>query len=134
MPSRKQIEEFRDANPDLAPIPQMALDEGPESPVWDHAGKLIAMYERPEMTEREHSQRSQRWMNDTALNDPDTKSALMAERLKGQLQAYEVSLYRFSAFNFHRAIEITRGELASLEASIPYLTEKAPGQHAPPSP
>lgn len=124
MPSREQIEKFRDENPDLAPIPQMALDEGPESPVWDHAGKLIAMYERPEMTEREYNQRSKRWMDDTALTDPETKPALMAERLKGQLQANEMCLYRFSQFSFSRAIEITRGELASLEMLITSLTER----------
>ncbi len=51
----------------------------------------------------------------------------MAERLKGQLQGYEMSLYRFSQFNFDRAIEITRGELASLELSIEYATEKKAG-------
>lgn len=119
MPSREQIEKFRDENPDLAPIPQMALDLGPESPVWDHAGKLIAMYARPEMTEREYNQRSERWGNGTALSNPE-----MAERLRGQLQAYEMSLYRFSQFSFHRAIEITRGELASLEMLITSLTER----------
>jgi hypothetical protein len=118
MPSREQVEKFRDENPDLAPVPQMALDLGPESPAWDHVGRLIAMYERPEMTEREYRRRSERWGNDTAMSDPETKPALMAERLKGQLQAYEMSLYRFSQFSFSRAIEITRGELASLEMLI----------------
>jgi hypothetical protein len=119
MPSREQIEKFRDENPDLASIPQMALDLGPESPMWDHVGKLIAMYAGPEMTEREYNQRSKRWTNSTALSDPE-----MAERLRGQLQGYEMSLFRFSQFSFRRAIEITRGELASLELLITSLTEQ----------
>ncbi len=127
MANREQVEEFRDANPDLAPLPQLALDEGEKSPVWMHVEKLMAVYARPEMTEREYTRRSIRWTEDTAaLGDP----ALMAERLKGQLQGYEMSLYRFSQFNFDRAIEITRGELASLEMSIEYATQRSSEQAA----
>lgn len=122
--TRQQIEQFRDANPDLAPLPQMALDEGEDSAVWEHVERLIAMYARPEMTEREYRQRSERWMNDTALDSAGIWSPLMAERLKGQLQGYEMSLFRFSQFNFDRAIQITRDELASLELMITTLQEK----------
>ncbi len=53
--TRKQIEEFRDANPDLAPLPQMALDEGEGSAVWAHAEKMMAMYARPEMSANGHN-------------------------------------------------------------------------------
>ncbi len=122
MSSRKQIEKFRDDNPDLAPLPQLALNEGEESTVWARVERLIALDARPEMTERECRQRSDRWAADTT--DLMAEPALMAERLKGQLQAYEMSLFRFSQFNFDRAIEITRGELAGLEGSITYLTEE----------
>jgi len=118
MDMRRKIERFRDDNPDLAPLPQMALDEGEDSPVWDHVVKLIAMYERPEMSEREWTQRSMRWAEDKMPSNPRLRDMLMRERLKGQLQAYEMSLYRFSQFEHHRAIEITRGELASLENLI----------------
>jgi len=122
--SREKIEKFRDDNPDLAPLPQMALEQGEGSPAWDRTEKLITRSGQPEMTEREYQQRSARWLGDTAaMSDP----ALMAERLKGQLQAYEMSLYRFSQFNFNRAIEITRNELDQLAMLIDYTAEKIPG-------